>query len=104
MFRRPHAVHINPYDAEKHVWFVDDAAHAVYRFSNDGSTLVQTLGTPYESGDDETHFNRPTYLGWLPDSTLFVGSVPTTSSSQGVTCSAGSCLAPMRPAGCRATT
>ena len=59
MFRRPHAVHINPYDAEKHVWLVDDAAHAVYKFSNNGSTLVQTLGTPYESGDDETHFTCP---------------------------------------------
>jgi hypothetical protein len=72
IFRRPHAVYINPYDPEKHVWIVDDHSHAVFKFSNDGSELVQTLGTPGEPGADGTHFNRPTFLAWLPDSTLFV--------------------------------
>ena len=28
MLRRPHAVYISPYDAEKHVWVVDDYRHA----------------------------------------------------------------------------
>ncbi|HEY5623878.1 MAG TPA: hypothetical protein VIV14_08950 [Gammaproteobacteria bacterium] len=72
IFRRPHSVAINPYDPEKHVWVVDDRQHAVYKFSNDGERLVQTLGVPGEAGTDETHFNRPTFLAWLPDSTLFV--------------------------------
>jgi hypothetical protein len=72
IFRRPHFVAINPYDPEKHVWVVDDRQHAVYKFSNDGQRLVQTFGVPGESGEDETHFNRPTFLAWLPDSTLFV--------------------------------
>ncbi len=72
LFRRPHAVYINPYDLEKRVWVVDDARHAVFIFSNDGKKLVQTLGTPNEPGADDKHFNRPTFLAWLPDSTLFV--------------------------------
>jgi hypothetical protein len=72
IFRRPHSVAINPYDPEKHVWVVDDRQHAVYKFTNDGQRLVQTLGVPGEPGTDETHFNRPTFLAWLPDSTLFV--------------------------------
>ncbi len=72
IFRRPHSVAINPYDPEKHVWVVDDRQHAVYKFTNDGQRLVQTLGVPGEPGTDETHFNRPTFLTWLPDSTLFV--------------------------------
>jgi len=72
IFRRPHSVTINPYDPEKHVWVVDDRQHAVYKFTNDGQRLVQTLGIPGEPGTDETHFNRPTFLAWLPDSTLFV--------------------------------
>ena len=72
LFRRPHSVSINPYDPDKHVWVVDDRQHAVYKFSNDGSELVQTLGIPGEAGNDETHFDRPTFLAWLPDSTLFV--------------------------------
>jgi hypothetical protein len=72
IFKRPHFVAINPYDPEKHVWVVDDHMHAIYKFSHDGKTLVQTLGTPTVKGADGTHFNRPTFLNWLPDSTLFV--------------------------------
>jgi hypothetical protein len=72
IFKRPHFVTINPYDPEKHVWVVDDHMHAIYKFSHDGKELVQTIGTPTVKGADGTHFNRPTYLVWLPDSTLFV--------------------------------
>ncbi len=72
MFRCAHAVHINPFDPEKHVWAVDEYGHTVYKFSNDGTTLVQTLGTYDEAGNDEAHFERPTFLAWLPDSTMFV--------------------------------
>ena len=72
MLRRPHSITINPYDPEKHVWVVDDQGHAVYEFTNDGKQLVKTLGTPYQSGTDEKHFNRPTFINWLPDGTTFV--------------------------------
>ena len=72
LFRRPHSVTINPYDPEKHVWVVDDRNHAVYKFTHDGKQLVQTLGVPGVAGNDATHFNRPTFLAWLPDSTMFV--------------------------------
>ncbi len=72
MFKRPHFVAINPYDPEKHIWIVDDHMHAIYKFTHDMKTLVQTLGTPTVKGADGTHFNRPTYLSWLPDSSLFV--------------------------------
>jgi hypothetical protein len=66
MLRRPHSVYINPYDAEKHVWIVDDHSHAIFKFTHDGKTLVQTIGTPNKAGADATHFNRPTFLTWLP--------------------------------------
>jgi DNA-binding beta-propeller fold protein YncE len=72
ILQRPHFVAINPYDPEKHVWVVDDHMHAIYKFSHDGEKLVQTIGTPKVSGADGTHFNRPTFLAWLPDSTMFV--------------------------------
>ena len=72
IFRRPHSVAINPYDPDKHVWVVDDRQHAVYKFTNDGKQLVQTLGVPGMPGTDATHFNRPTFLAWLPDSTMYV--------------------------------
>jgi NHL repeat len=72
LFKRPHFVAINPYDPEKHVWVVDDHMHAIYKFSHDGKTLVQTIGTPTVKGADGTHFNRPTFIAWLPDSSMFV--------------------------------
>jgi len=72
LFKHPHAVFVNPYDPEKNVWVVDDYEDAIYKFSNDGKHLLQTLGTPNERGDDDKHFGRPTFLAWLPDSTMFV--------------------------------
>jgi DNA-binding beta-propeller fold protein YncE len=72
LFRRPHSVYVSPYDAEKNVWVVDDNMQTIYRFSHDGKTLLQTIGTPEQEGADATHFNRPTYIDWLPDGTFFV--------------------------------
>jgi hypothetical protein len=72
MLKRPHYVTINPYDPDKHVWVVDDQGHAIYEFTHDGKQLVKTLGTPNQSGNDEKHFNRPTFINWLPDETMFV--------------------------------
>jgi sugar lactone lactonase YvrE len=72
LFKRPHAIYISPYDPEKHVWIVDDHMHVIYKFTNDGSELAQTIGTPETPGADGTHFNRPTFMAWLPEGTFFV--------------------------------
>ncbi len=72
MLKRPHFVTMNPYDPDKHIWIVDDQGHAVYEFTHDGKQLVKTLGTPNQPGNDEKHFNRPTFINWLPDGTMFV--------------------------------
>ena len=72
LFVRPHRVLVNPYDPERHVWLVDDGAHAIYKFTRDGKKLVMTVGTPMQPGNDETHFTRPTDVAWLPDGTFFV--------------------------------
>ena len=72
MLRRPHAIYISPYDPEKHVWIVDDYRHAIFKFTNDGTELVQTLGVPDESGDDENHFFRPTFMAWNTDGSFYV--------------------------------
>ena len=72
MLQRPHFVAINPYDPEKHVWIVDDHKHVIHKFTNDGATLVQTIGTYGEPGADETHFNRPAFLAWFDDSSFAV--------------------------------
>lgn len=73
LFRRPHFVAESPYDAQKHVWIVDDYRHAIFKFTNDGKKLVQTIGTVNVPGEDDKHFYRPTFIAWLPDGTFFVG-------------------------------
>jgi hypothetical protein len=72
MMQRPHFVTISPYDPDRHVWIVDDHKHVVHKFTNDGRTKVQTIGTYGEPGDDETHFNRPTFMDFFPDGSFVV--------------------------------
>jgi NHL repeat-containing protein len=72
MFRRPHSVFESPYDPQKDVWIVDDYRHAIFRFSNDGKKLLQTIGTPNVPGNDSTHFYRPTFMAWAPNGDFYV--------------------------------
>jgi DNA-binding beta-propeller fold protein YncE len=72
MFRRPHSVFQSPYDPQKDVWIVDDYRHAIFRFSNDGKKLLQTIGTPNAPGADATHFYRPTFMAWAPNGDFYV--------------------------------
>jgi DNA-binding beta-propeller fold protein YncE len=72
MFRRPHAIYISPYDPQKNIWIVDDYRHAIFKFSNDGKKLLQTLGEVNVPGDDNRHFYRPTFMAWLPSGEFFV--------------------------------
>lgn len=72
LLKHPHAIFMNPYDPDKSVWVVDDEREAVFKFSNDGEKLLQTIGTPNVAGNDETHLGRPTFLAWLPDGTMFL--------------------------------
>jgi len=72
LLARSHAVYVSPYDPDQHVWIVDDFRHANFKFTNDGKTLVQTIGAYNVSGADAKHFYRPTFMAWLPDGTFFV--------------------------------
>jgi DNA-binding beta-propeller fold protein YncE len=70
--RGPHKIKISPYDPQKHVWVVDDNSHQIFKFTNDGSKLVMTLGEQGVAGNDDKHFGRPTDIAWLPDGTFFI--------------------------------
>lgn len=72
MLRRPHSIYISPYDAEKHIWLVDDYRHSIFKFTNDGRTLVQTIGEPNVHANDATHFYRPTFMAFQPDGSMYV--------------------------------
>ncbi|HXH24368.1 MAG TPA: hypothetical protein VNI78_03900 [Vicinamibacterales bacterium] len=72
MLQRPHFIAISPYDPQKHVWVIDDHKHVIHKFTNDGKTKVQTIGTYGVPGADATHFNRPTFMDWFPDGSFVV--------------------------------
>lgn len=42
------------------------------KFTNDGKSLVMTLGERLVPGNDSSHFGRPTDVAWLPDGSFFI--------------------------------
>jgi peptidylamidoglycolate lyase len=68
---RPHRVVMNPHDPERHLWLIDDGAHQVHKLTHDGE-IVMTLGEFRVPGNDESHFNRPTDIAFLPNGDFFI--------------------------------
>src|ERR1700733_8452776 len=71
-FTEPHAVRINPYDPERHVWVVDAGSEQIFEFTHDGKKLIKTIGEFRVSGHDETHFGGPTDIAFLPNGDFYV--------------------------------
>jgi hypothetical protein len=70
--RGPHKIKMSPYDADKHVWVIDDQLHVIHKFTYDGK-LVMTIGTKGQRGRDSGKlFDRPTDIAWLPDGTYYI--------------------------------
>ena len=68
----PHKLAMNPHDPDKKLWVVNDARHQIHAFSNDGSTLVMSLGIWDEAGEDESHLGRPQDIAFLSDGSIVV--------------------------------
>jgi len=68
MFDQPHQLRI---DHEGNVWVADFGHHIVQKFDPDGKLLL-TIGVRDESGNDESHFYRPTDMAIAPNGDVFV--------------------------------
>jgi len=68
----PHRIKISPYDPENRVWVIDETGHIIYVFSNDGERLLMTLGEKNVPGNDETHYNLPQDIVFLPDGKFLI--------------------------------
>ena len=68
----PHRIRISPYDPEHRVWVVNETFSQIYIFSNDGSTLLKTLGEKNVEGKDGRHFGKPQDVAFLPDGRVLV--------------------------------
>lgn len=68
LFVDPHQLRI---DADGNVWVADFGQHIVQKFTPEGELLL-TLGVRGESGEDESHFYRPTDMIVAPSGDVFV--------------------------------
>lgn len=68
----PHKIRMSPYDEEKRLWLIDETGHIIYVFSNDGETLLMTLGEKNVPGEDEMHYAQPQDVAFLPDGKFLV--------------------------------
>ena len=68
----PHRLRMNPYDAEKKLWLIDETGHIIYVCSNDGEQLLMTLGEKNVPGNDETHYSQPQDIAFLPDGKFLI--------------------------------
>jgi hypothetical protein len=67
-----HRIRISPYDRERRIWIVNETSHEIYIFSNDGNTLIRTLGERKVAGNDRTHFAKPQDVAFLPDGRVLI--------------------------------
>ena len=68
----PHRLRISPYDPEHRVWVVNETFHTIYIFSNDGQSLLKTMGEKNVPGSDATHFAKPQDVAFLPDGRILI--------------------------------
>ncbi|MDE2906640.1 MAG: hypothetical protein OXQ28_11220, partial [Acidobacteriota bacterium] len=67
-FIGPHSMYI---DSQGFVWVVDREGHQVAKLTPDGEAVMK-LGEYGVFGDDESHFNGPTGVAFLPDGRIVV--------------------------------
>lgn len=93
IFNTPHQVYISPYDPERHIYIIErggkqpgpngrDVHEAVYKFTNDGETMVWGLVDPQPKMSTQeqramtplrpTDFGDPSVLTFLPDGQHFL--------------------------------
>jgi sugar lactone lactonase YvrE len=72
LFGHPHTITENPYDPERHVWIVDAGSDQIFEFTNDGKSLVMTVGESRVQGNDKTHLNGPNGIAFLPNGDFYV--------------------------------
>ena len=67
-FIGPHSMYV---DGEGFIWVADREGHQIVKLTPDGEPVL-TLGEYGVHGDDETHFNGPTGVAFLPDGRVVV--------------------------------
>jgi len=67
----PNGAHQIKFDPDGNVWLTNYANHVIEKRTPQGKLLL-TLGQPGQPGCDDTHFNGPTDIAFLPAGDLFI--------------------------------
>ena len=74
-FKSPNRLLLSPYDAERHIWIVDQGGtrggSAVLKFTHDGKKLEMEITEKDVPGTDKDRFNAQD-MTWLPNGDFFV--------------------------------
>lgn len=68
LFIMPHGLTV---DNENNIWTTDVALHQIFKF-NSGGKLLMKLGEAKVSGNDSSHFNKPTDIAIAKDGSFYV--------------------------------
>jgi DNA-binding beta-propeller fold protein YncE len=70
LFRNAHSV---TYDPRGFIWATDAGRHVIYKYATDG-TLLQTLGTLDQPGDNASHtsYNQPNHVAIAPNGDIYI--------------------------------
>ena len=68
LFIMPHGLTV---DQNNNIWITDVGLQQVFKFSHDGKLLMK-LGQARVSGNDQTHFNRPTDIAVTNDGSFYI--------------------------------
>ena len=68
LFIMPHGLTV---DRNNNIWVTDVGLHQVFKFSHDGKLLIK-IGEAKVSGNDSTHFNRPTDIAVAKDGSFYI--------------------------------
>lgn len=73
-FGKVNRIFINPADPDQHIWIADSKRQSLFKFSNDGKTLVQTIG---EGDSASTPANpwKAQDIVWLPNGDFFAAGL-----------------------------
>jgi peptidylamidoglycolate lyase len=68
LFIMPHGLSV---DRNNNIWVTDVGLHQVFKFNHSGELLME-MGQAQVSGNDSTHFNRPTDVAVAADGCIYV--------------------------------
>jgi len=74
LFRKINRVFVDPTDADRHVWITDSKKQTIFKFTNDGKTLVMSIGEIEANSVPENPWKAED-IAWLPNGEFYTAGL-----------------------------